>query len=631
MILICGINGFTWKDPALIERMNRALKHRGPDDQSTYIDELVTLGHRRLSIIDLSAAGRQPKCNEDESIWIVFNGEVYNFQEIRPVLEKAGHRFSSNTDTEVIIHAYEEWGEGCVERFNGMWAFAIYDKNNDRLFLSRDRFGVKPLYFCRTERGLIFSSEIKGILEHQVVRAAHDKTVYDFLVLGFSDHQSQTFFQGIERLMPGENMVYSFSSGNLKRAKWYDPDEKAERIKKSGKTSEKISEKSIAEKIRCLFIDSVRYRLISDVPVGSCLSGGIDSSSIVHAMRSISKTKEIKTFSMVFPGKKLDESTYINEVVSGTGVEAHSITPTSKDLQSDLLDLIKTQEEPFGSLSIYGQYKVMELAHKNGMKVLLDGQGSDEIFAGYFIYYKYYLFESLLHFQMNEAMKTAKRVKNRLLDMLLFPAMTLLSYLGLSQGFLRNLWLSRQMHLAGVEKIQLANPLTDRGFDLNRALRSDLTRYSIPQLLRYEDKNSMRWSIETRVPFLDYRLVEYAMSLPSGCKIRNGTTKYILRKALRGLVPERILNRRDKIGFAAPDEDWMRAPEFEDFMRSLVNSEEFLQRKYWKQEEVIKLLEEHLSGKADHKEALWRVINIELWLRQFIDAPRFAVNAAANR
>jgi len=607
----------------MIERMNGALKHRGPDDQSTYMDELVTLGHRRLSIIDLSPAGRQPKCNEDESVWIVFNGEIYNFQEIRSVLEKAGHRFSSNTDTEVIIHAYEEWGEGCVERFNGMWAFAIYDKNNDKLFLSRDRFGVKPLYFCRTERGLIFSSEIKGILEHPIVRAAHDKTVYDFLVLGFADHQPQTFFQGIERLMPGENMVYSLSSGDLERVKWYDPDEKAESIKKSKKLSEKISEKSAAERIRSLFIDSVRYRLISDVPVGSCLSGGIDSSSIVHAMRSISKKKEIKTFSMVFPGKKLDESSYINEVVAGTGVEPHNITPTSEDLQADLLDLIKTQEEPFGSLSIYGQYKVMELAHKNGMKVLLDGQGSDEIFAGYFIYYKYYLFESLLHFQMNEARKTAKRMKNRLSDMLLFPAMTILSSLGLSQGFLRNLWLSRQRHLAGVEKIELANPLTDRGFDLNRALRSDLTRYSIPQLLRYEDKNSMRWSIETRVPFLDYRLVEYAMSLPSCCKIRKGTTKYILRKALRGLVPERILNRKDKIGFAAPDDDWLRSPNFMKTAREIFESASFKSRRYWKSEEVMHMLEEQNGeggkGRKDHSSVLWRIINVELWLRAFVD------------
>jgi len=596
----------------MIEKMNLALKHRGPDDQSTYMDELVTLGHRRLSIIDLSPAGRQPKCNEDESIWIVFNGEIYNFQEIRPVLEKAGHKFSSNTDTEVIIHAYEEWGEGCVERFNGMWAFAIYDKNNEKLFLSRDRFGVKPLYFCRTERGLIFSSEIKGILEHPVVRAAHDKTVYDFLVLGFADHQPQTFFQGIERLMPGENLIYSLSCKHLERFRWYDLNEKIERIK--------ISEENAAERIRCLFIDSVRFRMISDVPVGSCLSGGIDSSSIVHAMREISKIKEIKTFSMIFPGKRLDESSYIKEIVGATNVDAHSVSPTSDDLQKDLIDLIRTQEEPFSSLSIYGQYKVMELANKNGMKVLLDGQGSDEIFAGYFIYYKYYFFESLLHLRLKESMLTAERMKNKLQDMVLFPAMTILSALGLSSGWIRNLWLTRFKYLKGFEDVMLANPLTDRGFDLNRALHSDLTCYAIPQLLRYEDKNSMRWSIESRVPFLDYRLVELAMSLSSSCKIRKGTTKYILRRAMKGLVLKRILERTDKIGFATPDESWMRVPECASFIESLMKSEEFQARKYWKPEEANRMLQEHLSGKKNQEEALWRIISVELWLRSFIDA-----------
>lgn len=591
--------------------MNLALQHRGPDDQSTYIDEMVSLGHRRLAIIDLSPAGRQPKCNEDESIWIVFNGEIYNFQEIRPLLEKAGHRFSSNSDTEVIIHAYEEWGNGCVERFNGMWAFAIYDKNKGTLFFSRDRFGVKPLYFFRNEKGLIFSSEIKGILQHPIERAAYDKAVYDYLILGFVDHLPQTFFSGIERLMPGESMIYSISRGDLEKFRWYDLNERISRIK--------ISEEEAANRIRDLFIDSIRFRLISDVPVGSCLSGGIDSSSIVHAMRKHSEKSEIKTISMVFPGKKQDESSFINEVVAATKVEAHSVSPSTEDLFRDLGDLIRTQEEPFGSMSIYGQYKVMQLANKNGMKVLLDGQGSDEIFAGYFIYYKYYFFESLLHLRIGEAVDTATRMKSKIADMVLFPAMTLLSTLGLSQGILRKLWLSRMKHLKGYEGVVLANPLTDRGFDLNRALYSDLTRYAIPQLLRYEDKNSMRWSIESRVPFLDYRLVELAMSLPSGLKIRKGTTKYILRKAMNELVPNRILGRKDKIGFATPDDSWIRSPGFVSLMENLINSEPFKARKYWKPEEVKRLYQEHKSGKKNHEDILWRVASVELWLKSFID------------
>jgi asparagine synthase (glutamine-hydrolysing) len=611
---MCGINGFTWKDADLIEKMNLVLQHRGPDDQSTYIDDKVSLGHCRLAIIDLSPAGRQPKCNEDASIWIVFNGEIYNFQEIRSLLEMAGHRISSNSDTEVIIHADEEWGTDCVERFNGMWAFAIYDKKKGTIFLSRDRFGVKPLYFCQDEKGLIFSSEIKGILQHSISRIPNDKVVYDFLILGFVDHSPDTFFQDINRLMPGESMIYDLSRGVTNKFRWYDL---ANRLLDAGKITEEVA----AKRIRDLFEDSVRYRLISDVPVGSCLSGGIDSSAIVHAMRNLKDDGEIKTFSMVFPGKKQDESTFIDEVVAATKVEAHKVSPSTEDLLGDLYDLIRTQEEPFGSLSIYGQYKVMHLANRSGMKVLLDGQGSDEIFAGYFIYYKYYLFESLLHLRIGEAIETAKRMKSKLQDMVLFPAMTILSKLGLSQGILRNLWLSRMKHLKGFEGLQLANPLTDRGFDLNRALYSDLTRYSVPQLLRYEDKNSMRWSIESRVPFLDYRLVELAMSLPSSYKIKKGTTKYILRKAMKGLVSDRILERKDKIGFATPDESWMRTPEFASLMERLIDSEEFSLRKYWNPEEVKRLYQEHTGGQRNHEEALWRIASVELWLKLFIDVP----------
>lgn len=623
---MCGINGFTWQDVGLIEKMNLALCHRGPDDQSTFIDDHVTLGHRRLSIIDLSPSGRQPKSNEDRSIWIIFNGEIYNFQEIRLELEGSGHRFSSHTDTEVIIHAYEEWGTACVERFNGMWAFAIYDKNKGILFLSRDRFGVKPLYYLHDKLGLIFSSEIKGILEHSVPRAPNDRAVYDFLLLGFVDHTSETFFQGISRLMPGESMIYDLSQRSGNTFRWYDLEKRLQESKEiGGKSADKNSEENMermAKRIKELFLDSVRYRLISDVPVGSCLSGGIDSSSIVYAMRKQNKNGDIKTFSMVFPGKKQDESAYVREVVRETSVEAHEVSPTKDDLMRNLIDLIITQEEPFGTLSSYGQYKVMELAHKNGMKVLLDGQGSDEIFAGYFIYYKYYLFESLLHFNLREVWQMAKASKNKFNDLLIFPAMTILSRLGLSQGALRNLWLGRRSYLKGFQDFDLTNPLLERGFYLNRALYSDLTRYSIPQLLRYEDKNSMRWSIESRVPFLDYRLVELAMSLPSSYKLRDGQTKYILRKALRGLVSEKILDRKDKIGFATQDDDWLSSPDFMQMAEDIISSDRFKSRRYWVQEEVAKMMKEYWMKKPKGRsngDILWKIINTELWLRIFID------------
>lgn len=621
---MCGINGFTWKDASLIGRMNQALKHRGPDDNGIYLDDNISLGHCRLSIIDLSAAGKQPMSNEDGSIWITFNGEIYNFQDIRVALEERGHIFRSKTDTEVVIHAYEEWGSSCLERFNGMWAFAIYNKNNNTLFLSRDRFGVKPLYYFMNEENIIFSSEIKGILEHPITLLPNDKAIYEYLALGFVDHSPQTFFLGINRLMPGECMLYDISKRSAEIFKWYD-------LEKNLKFYKNISEEHAAEQIRELLEDSIQYRLISDVPVGSCLSGGIDSSSIVYLMRKSNKNREIKVFSMVFPGKRLDESTYVDEVVKDTNVEVYKITPTPEDLLYDLIDLIRTQEEPFRSLSIYGQYKVMELANSAGMKVLLDGQGSDEIFAGYFIYYKYYLFESLLKLRINEAVSLLNTARFNFNDLILFPAMTIFSMLGLSKGFLKNLWLGRMRYLKGFDKAAISNPLDDRGFDLNRALYSDLIRYSIPQLLRYEDKNSMRWSIESRVPFLDYRLVELVMSLPSRYKIRRGVTKHILRMALKGMVSDKILNRRDKIGFATPDEDWLSSSAFVEMVRGIIDSEPFKSRKYWNHKEVSRMLEEHLRApKKKYDEILWRIINTELWLRMFIDRDAFNISSISN-
>lgn len=617
---MCGINGFTWKDAGLIDRMNRALKHRGPDDNGVYLDDNISLGHCRLSIIDLSPAGKQPMSNEDGSIWITFNGEIYNFQDIRMTLQERGHIFRSKTDTEVVIHAYEEWGMGCLERFNGMWAFALYNENDNTLFLSRDRFGVKPLYYFMDGKNIIFSSEIKGILEHTITVRPNDKAVYDYLALGFVDHTHETFFSGINRLMPGECLLYDLKKRSAEIFKWYD-------LEKNLKIYKNMSEEYVTEQIRELLEDSVRYRLISDVPVGSCLSGGIDSSSIVYIMRELNKKCDIKVFSMVFPGKRLDESAYVDEVVRDTNVEVHKITPTPEDLLHDLMDLIRTQEEPFRSLSIYGQYKVMELAKSTGMKVLLDGQGSDEIFAGYFIYYKYYLLESLLRMRVTETVSIFNIIKFNFNDLILFPVMMILSKFGLSRSFLKNLWLGRIRYLEGLNSDSISNPLEERDFDLNRALYSDLTRYSIPQLLRYEDKNSMRWSIESRVPFLDYRLVELAMSLPSRYKIRKGITKYILRMALKELVSDKILERRDKIGFATPDEDWLSSSAFVELVRGIIYSEQFRSRKYWNHEEVSRMLEEHLKNpKKNYSEILWRIVNTELWLRMFIDTGTFDID-----
>ncbi|MDI9616232.1 MAG: asparagine synthase (glutamine-hydrolyzing) [Methanothrix sp.] len=609
---MCGICGFTWNDQELISKMNHAIKHRGPDDAGTYIDELVSLGHCRLSIIDLSSAGHQPMPNEDESMWIVYNGEIYNFVELRSILVSAGHKFRSKTDTEVVLHSYEEWGPYCVEKFNGMWAFAIYNKAKKELFLSRDRFGVKPLYYHISDKGLIFCSEIKGILEHDFKVHPEDSVIYDYLAFGLMDHRRETFFSGIHRLMPGENMIYDLQRKDMKLISWYNLKDRLNKIPRT----DFYDEETVKAKVRSLLEDSVRYRLIADVPVGSCLSGGIDSSAIVYIMKKSKINQLINTFSMVFPNHRMDESHYIREVVKDTKVNAFTVTPTTEDLIADLQDLIRTQEEPFRSLSIYGQYRVMKLANETGMKVLLDGQGADELFAGYRIYMKYYIFDSLIHMQLREAAKALQSAEETPLELMLFFSATIALKLGLTSVF-HYLWNKRLKYLKPFYKGSSVNIIKERGFSLNHALWSDLIKYSLPQLLRYEDKNSMRWSIESRVPFLDYRLVEFVSGLPANLKIRNGITKYILRRALKGLVSEMILSRKDKIGFATPDDNWLENKQFRDMVLSIIKSDKFRSRPYWRSEVIEKMIEDKHNVQKNWSELIWRVINLELWLRAY--------------
>jgi asparagine synthase (glutamine-hydrolysing) len=594
-VKMCGINGFTWRDVSLIEKMNSVLTHRGPDDQGIYTDDKVSLGGVRLSIIDLSPSGRQPMCNEDKTVWILHNGEVYNFLELRKELEEK-HIFRSNTDTEVILHAYEEWGTDCVKKFNGMWAFAIYDKKNSILFLSRDRFGIKPLYYIDSE-GFIFSSEIKGILQHDSERIPNDKIIYEYLAFNLLDHSRETFFNYIYRVMPGENLIYDISQKTYTCEKWFN-------------LKLELSDHSFDQAVKTLqtlFSDSVQYRLIADVDVGSCLSGGVDSSALVCTMNRL-RNRKLKTFSLVFPGSEIDETFYIDEVVKSTGVKSYRVTPTIKDLIADLYDLIETQEEPFSSLSIYGQYKVMELAHINNMKVLLDGQGGDELFAGYPGYYRYYLLDCLKNLRLGEFFKILKQKKD--INFILFLGKVLLMRFNISRKLLQYIQFKNLKVLTHFYKGNLFKE--KKG--LNQALFYDLTMYSIPQLLRYEDKNSMRWSIEARVPFLDYRIAAFATGLPPHYKLHNGVTKYLFRNSMEGLIPEKILKRRDKIGFAVPDAEWMVTPEFAEVLTEVMKSPLFRSRKYWKHKEVEKLY--HRKGSA---KILWKILNVELWLRIFID------------
>jgi len=590
--------------------MNAAIKHRGPDDEGTYVDEKVSLGHVRLSIIDLSEKGHQPMKYEKDAhiVWIVFNGEIYNFKEIKKSLIARGYSFNSNTDTEVIAAAYMEWGYDCVKKFNGMWAFAIYDTHNKRIFLSRDRFGIKPIYYYFDRERLIFSSEIKGILMHNVPAMPNDKIIFDYLYYNLIDHTEETFFKNIKKVMPGHNLIFDLESKKIELKRYYNL---TEHIKEVPPEKEHFKE---------IMINSVRRRLMADVPVGSCLSGGLDSSTIVCCMRELEKHADIKTFSLVFPGKKIDESKYQEIIAKHTNSERYTVTFSLSDIMKDIYELIETQEEPFPTLSIYGQYRIMKLARENGMKVLLDGQGSDEILAGYHWFFGYLFAELIAQGKFNTLRKEISAYRKMHGNMA--PIQN--TFLILMPVFLSKiLWKRKYRHLkkdfVEKHKKRKTKEVLWKSKNVRDISIMAETYSSLPRLLRFEDKNSMRWSIESRVPFCDHELVEYVLSIPTSAKIGKGVTKRILRFALEDIVPREVMWRKDKVAFATPDAEILKTPEGMNFIKDIINSDSFRSRPYWDFKKVSKMLELHHAGRKNYARELWKMVILELWLRRWVD------------
>jgi len=599
---MCGINGFTWSDPDLLKKMNSVTKYRGPDDEGEFNDNNVSLGHTRLSIIDLSPKGHQPMCNEDETIWLTFNGEIYNFYEIKEDLIKAGHVFKSHTDSEVIIHAYEQYGMECLHRFNGMWAFCIYDKKRDLLILSRDRFGVKPLYYHRAEGNIIFSSMISAILTHKVERKPDLSVIMEYLAFNLLNHDTRTFFKDIWSLEPGSFLLFNLPTKEVSIKKWYQIQHR------KAVTVPELTQ---------LFIQSVRTRTIADVPIGSCLSGGIDSSAIVCTLDTMIN-QPFFTYSLIFPGEKIDESRYMKEVGKHTRIQQQFTTLSRNNFLNDLPDFIKAQEEPTTGLSVYGQYCIMRLAYENKAKVLLDGQGGDEIFAGYTYYFSYYYFELLKKGRIITLMKEMCSYRKNFKDYYPHQFLCFMLLPKKIQNYVYKNYLLTWLNFdllhesAGNKSDPRCKPMT-----LHEALVLTLLSTAIPHLLRYEDKNSMRWSIETRVPFLDVNLVETAMSIPTEVKMQKGETKIIFKEAIKNLIPAMILHRKDKIGFETPVDEFFRDPQIREFCTTIFCSEQFKSRPYWNWKEVKRHYNRHLERKSNMGDTLWKWINLEMWMREF--------------
>lgn len=609
---MCGIAGFYgFRNDNLIKKFSKELEHRGPDGEGFYIDENVTLLNRRLAIIDLKT-GDQPIYNEDESLVTVYNGEIYNYQELRAKLEKLGHKFKTKADTEVIVHGYEQWGEKCFDKFNGMFAIALYDKKKKKLILVRDHFGIKPLYYAlnhANKNNLIFASEIKPIIDSGLIKKKpNDRVIYRYLRYRVHDDLEETFFQGVNRLRPGEMLIIRNSRFVIR--KFSNLEQELLTISRSQQFSNLTIEQFKKELTK-----AIKYRLISDVPVGTSFSGGLDSSTIVAvvnkllldknkvAQRAVGKKQ--KTFSAIFPGSRNDEEKYINELLKNlSGIENYKTIPKPEEFFEEIGDFVKTQEEPTISTGPYAQFRVMKMAH-NKVKVLLDGQGTDEMMAGYLPYYFVYLRQLIKEGKYSRFFTEFISSGDIILKSLVKKTRTVSVRTMLNKNF--------------ADKFQNERFVVCDN-NLRKRLVDDIFRHSLQSLLRYEDRNSMRFSIEGRVPFLDFNLMRYIFSLSDEAIIKNGWNKYILRESVRDLLPELIYKRRNKIGFTTPETEWFIR--MKNKIYEIFSSESFGKRKYFNQRKVLEEFKNYISGKNDDTLLFWRLLNVELWLRIFFDPPQ---------
>ena len=593
---MCGIAGIialnknTSGLAAAAGRMNDTIRHRGPDGegyllicndsetaaygkdtpqsiiQSSILHKPVqsisdngkiigVLAHRRLSIIDITATGHQPLCNISKKLWIVFNGEIYNYIELRNELTNKGHRFHTSSDTEVVLAAYSEWGYECVNHFNGMWAFVIYDKNKKQLFASRDRFGVKPFYYCQNENTFAFASEQKALLTTGITDyRRNEKAIFDYWVFSKMEEEEEGMFKGIYELFPSHSLTLNLETGALKKWKYYTLPFSEDYTDPGFKLADSV------EKIQSLFLDSVRLRVRSDVEVASCLSGGVDSSSIVSAIYKLTG-KGLNTFTTSFHEKALDESNWAKIVSDYTHSHAHYTYPASAELLNDLSDLIYCQDIPIWNTSTYAQFRVMRLIKENNIKVVLDGQGGDELFGGYGSYYFYYLRDVLRHKGITEFRKQAKALgqSKRYFKELILKKY--LNYLPASQKLKAHLamhpelkYLNRDFLNRNAERIKQKND----NYTLNAYLNRDFNGTLLKTYLKCEDRCSMWHSVESRTPFSDdINLIEYVFSLPSSVKMVNGELKSLMRTAMRGITPDVILRRKDKMGYLTPNRQWI--------------------------------------------------------------------------
>jgi asparagine synthase (glutamine-hydrolysing) len=631
---MCGITGFIdlWntsaaRDPETrahtLDEMCRVIRHRGPDDQGVMLRDGVALGMRRLSIIDL-AGGHQPITNEDNAVTIVFNGEIYNYRELQSDLEARGHRFRTNSDTETIVHAYEEFGAACVDHLRGMFAFAIWDDREQKLFIARDRVGKKPLYFSVTRAGtLVFGSELKSLLEHpDVERQINSQALDAYFSLGYVP-DPLCIFDNVEKLPPGHHLT--FTQGRLSIERYWDFSYNLSGNGENGHTAS-----DYLEELRSLLDEAVKLRLVSDVPLGAFLSGGIDSSTVVGLMAR-HMDQPVKTFSIGFNEDSYDELKYARLTAKKFGTDHHEFLVTP-DICEVVDQLAWHFDEPFADSSAIPTYVVSKLAREH-VKVVLTGDGGDELFAGYSRYVTERhrskfdripgLIKSGLMDPLSRAMPHGAWGRNYLHNVSLDPISRYLDnvsvFTGLSKGSLYTADFTDQLrnssHLSAYFRELSGNVRTDAKLD--SLLYIDSKTYLPGDILTKVDRMSMAVSLEARVPLLDHKLIEFVTRIPAAMKLAGLETKHLFKRAIADLVPAEIINR-PKQGFGVPIQHWINQ-QLRERMRDTLNDPRTLGRGYVAQRHVELLLDEHERGRRDHAMALWSLLMLELWHRQYVD------------
>ncbi len=596
---MCGIAGIIDRKNNLsaesllnsIKHMTDAAQHRGPDGEGFYQDGGLALGHRRLAVIDLSRDGIQPMAWRDKYV-ITFNGEIYNYLEIKAALQAQGYIFHTRTDTEVILASYDYWGEDCVLQFNGMWAFAIYNKAARWVFCSRDRFGVKPFYFVQDNDRFVFGSEIKQLLTQMPAVQANTEVIINYLVLNLLDYDEHTFFKNIYKLKGGHNLVYDLDDHTFSIRQYY-----------SINFREDVSRLNEQDAIDCFanaFDRSIQYRLRSDVKVGTCLSGGLDSSSIAAVANEQHRHISSLPFCSITASStqpEFDESHYAQEVSSHLALNAYVTKPDKDDFLQSLSTVIRTQEYPFSSPSVFMQYFVMKKAKEAGITVLLDGQGADETLFGYRRYIPMVIAkDGLLRF-----LYKSKKIGDRYAISLMEVFKNYFYYTSPKLRFWRQ---THKFDLHNVFRKALRYDLFkayadnyDKPFALQKL---EIMAMQLPHLLRFEDKNSMAHSIETRLPFMDWELLEISLSINQDFKLNQGWSKWVLRKSVEKMLPTSIVWRKNKIGFNAPLKDWMDG-DFVQMMQVDISSSL-----------IIKELLKSTPADLDQNQ-MWRLYNIAKW------------------